>query len=94
MGQVAALDGPLVPILLQQDPGEAGKRAVAAHKKRVAGHAVRSRPPTGDKIQRARIIASAAEAGNVMLARYWPARPVDDDERRELLARAGPRGQR
>lgn len=88
MDQVAALDGPLVPILLQQDPGEAGKRAVDAHKRRLTGHAVRSRPPTGDKVQRARILASAAEAGNVKLVRYWPSRPADEDERREMLARA------
>lgn len=69
MDQRAALDGWQVPILLQQDPGEAGKRAVLSHAARLVGYDVRFRPPTGDKRLRARPLASAAEAGNVRLVK-------------------------
>ena len=69
MDQTAGLDGWEIPILLQQDPGEAGKRGVQAHAKRLKGYDVRWRPPTGDKTVRARPLASAAEAGNVVLVK-------------------------
>lgn len=69
MDQCAALDGWQVPILLQQDPGEAGIRAVQAHATRLVGYEVRWRRPTGDKLLRARPLASAAEAGNVRLVK-------------------------
>lgn len=67
MDQCAAIDGWQVPILLQQDPGSAGKARVEAHKRRLVGHDVRSDPPTGSKVVRAAPLASAAEAGNVRL---------------------------
>lgn len=69
MLQTAAMDGRGVDILLQQDPGEAGKRAVDYFKRLLVGHVVKSNRPTGDKVVRARPLASAAEAGNVVLAR-------------------------
>lgn len=69
MDQTAALDGYRVPVLLQQDPGEAGKRAVQAHARRLVGHDVRFRSPTGDKVQRARPLVAAARAGNLRLVR-------------------------
>lgn len=69
MLQTAAADGQRVEILLQQDPGEAGKRAVEYFRRLLAGFVVSSSRPTGDKVVRARPLASAAEAGNVVLAR-------------------------
>lgn len=69
MDQTAAVDGREVPILLQQDPGSAGKARIAAHRQRLVGHDVRSLPPTGAKAVRARPMASAAEAGNFRLVR-------------------------
>ena len=69
MDQTAALDGWEVPVLLQQDPGEAGKRGVQAHAQRLTGHDVRWRRPTGDKPTRARPMASAAEAKNLRLVK-------------------------
>ena len=72
MDQCAALDGWQTPILLQQEPGSSGKARVAAHRQRLVGYDVRSASPTGDKVARARPLASAAEAGNVrLLAGPW-----------------------
>jgi len=67
MSQVAAADGAFVPIHLQQEPGSAGVARIADHRKRLKGHIVRSRQPTGDKVTRAKPLMSAAEAGNVCL---------------------------
>lgn len=69
MTQTAALDGQRVEILLQLDPGKAGKRAVEYFRRLLEGYVVSSDRPTGDKVVRARPLASAAEAGNVVLAR-------------------------
>jgi len=72
MTQTAAMDGQAVDIWLQQDPGEAGKRAVDYFHRLLAGYVVKSERPTGDKVVRARPLASAAEAGNVVLRRaHW-----------------------
>lgn len=67
MDVTAALDGRDVEIHMQQDPGEAGKRAVQGHARRLMGFTVRWRSPTGDKVKRAKPMASAAEAGNLVL---------------------------
>jgi predicted phage terminase large subunit-like protein len=72
MDQTALLDGASVEIHLQQDPGEVGQRAVEGHVRRLKGHVVRWRRPTGDKVTRAKPLASAAEAGNVVLVSgFW-----------------------
>lgn len=65
--QAAAVDGWQTEVILQQEPGSAGKARVDAHRRRLAGRIVRVDRPTGDKLTRARILASAAEAGNVAL---------------------------
>lgn len=65
--QAAALDGWPVTIDLQQEPGSAGKARADGHARRLTGRAVRVGRPTGSKAVRARILASAAEAGNVKL---------------------------
>lgn len=67
MDQAAALDGHACEVILQQEPGSAGKARIAGHKRRLTGYAVRSAPPTGAKPTRIRIVESAAEAGNVVL---------------------------
>lgn len=69
MDQCASIDGARVSVLLQQEPGSAGKARISAHRRRLVGRDVRSRPPTGNKTVRARILASAAEAGNVKIVR-------------------------
>jgi predicted phage terminase large subunit-like protein len=67
MDQAAALDGWPVTIDLQQEPGSAGKARADGHTRRLTGRAVRVGRPTGSKATRARILSSAAEAGNVKL---------------------------
>lgn len=56
----AANDGVQVPIVLPQDPGQAGVSQIAAFRRLLPGHAVLARRPTGDKITRAGPFSSAA----------------------------------
>lgn len=57
-----------VRISLEQEPGASGKRVIDYFITRVlAGYDVFGEPATGSKIERARILASQAEAGNVLL---------------------------
>lgn len=75
----AALDGSAVRIRLPQDPGQAGKAQIADFAKRLAGYAVSSQRPTGDKGTRAAPFASQVNAGNVsMLRRPWSAPFVEE----------------
>lgn len=67
MDQAAAADGPFVPIHLQQEPGASGKARIADHRRHLKGYEVHGRQPTGSKVQRAKPLMSAAEAGNVYL---------------------------
>lgn len=67
MDQAAAMDGWQVPIVLQQEPGSSGKARIEGHRARLKGYTVQAAPPTGNKIVRAKPLASAAEAGNVVL---------------------------
>lgn len=73
--QCAELDGYRVPIILQQDPGAAGKRAIAYHEERLRamGRIVVSDRPSGDKVLRAKEMSAAAEQGRLHLVRRWPA---------------------
>lgn len=54
---------------LPQDPGQAGKGQVQALTAMLAGHQVHSSPETGDKVVRARPLASQVNAGNVLMLR-------------------------
>lgn len=54
---------------LPQDPGQAGKGQAAALVSLLAGHQVHTSPETGDKIVRARPLASQVNAGNVLMLR-------------------------
>lgn len=79
MDQAAALDDWPVTIDLQQEPGSSGKARVAAHQARLVGRTVRVGRPTGDKAVRARVLSSAAEAGNVkLLAGPWVQEFLDE----------------
>ena len=54
---------------LPQDPGQAGKGQVAALTAMLAGHIVQGSPETGDKVVRARPLASQVNQGNVLMLR-------------------------
>lgn len=85
MSQTAAADGPFVPIHLQQEPGASGVARIAEHRRRLKGHEVRAKLPTGSKVTRAKPLMSAAEAGNV----YLVAGPWNDAFLRECSAWTG-----
>ena len=70
LAQTARLDGPGVPIVLPQDPGQAGKAQTVNLVTRVLrGYDVRFRRPTGSKAVRAAPWVSQARLGNVHLVR-------------------------
>lgn len=80
IANTAALDGKEVPIVIEQEPGSAGKALVSYYQRIVLpGYAVRGVPATGDKVTRAAPFASQAEAGNVSLVRGpWNAAWLDE----------------
>lgn len=64
----AKRDGRTVKIVIEQEPGAAGKAAIERYKRHVLkGHTVYSHLPTGDKTTRAWPVAAAAENGLVQL---------------------------
>jgi len=63
----AILDGPRVHHHGEQEPGAAGKRDAAAFVRLLAGFSVATEPSSGDKVTRARPLASQAQAGNVKI---------------------------
>lgn len=65
--QTALLDGRKVPILLEQEPGSAGKAQVAYFQRMLPGFTVRGIPSSGDKAVRAGPFASMAQSGNIKL---------------------------
>jgi predicted phage terminase large subunit-like protein len=66
----AELTGGRAVILLQQEPGAAGKSFIDSQKRGpLCGYNVRHENPTGDKYTRALPMSSAAEAGNIKLVR-------------------------
>ena len=71
ISQIAAFDGPTVPIYVEQEPGSGGKNQVAfiADDARLANYSVRAHKPEGDKIMRANIWFSEAASGQVFLIR-------------------------
>lgn len=65
----ASRDGPDVPILLPQDPGQAGKSQVVYLTRVLSGYRVEARPATGTKALRAAPLTAQVNAGNVALLR-------------------------
>lgn len=62
--QTAEADGREVPIVIEQDPGQAGVDQVDRYKRDVLrGFIAKSQRPTGDKFVRAQPVAAAAENG-------------------------------
>lgn len=68
--QTAAEDGTGVTIRIEQEPGSAGKTVVDDYvRDHLAGYAVRGKPSTGRKYERAKPVSSKAEHGLVKLVR-------------------------
>jgi predicted phage terminase large subunit-like protein len=64
---------------LPQDPGQAGKGQAQALAAMLAGHHVHTSPETGDKVVRARPLASQVNAGNVLMLRgEWNKAFIDE----------------
>jgi len=71
ISQIAAFDGPTVPIYIEQEPGAGGKNQVAdiADDARLANYSVRKHKPEGDKILRANIWFAEAASGRMFIIR-------------------------
>lgn len=66
--QTSALDGRSVEVGMEEEGGASGKNTTAYYRRKVLpGFAFYTERPTGSKAERARIIASMAQAGNVLL---------------------------
>lgn len=65
----AELDGRDVPVVIEQDPGQAGKDQVASYVRDLAGWTVRGKPKRVDKVTAAGPFSSQVQAGNVRLVR-------------------------
>lgn len=59
-------------IRIPQDPAQAGKAQVGTYTKKLAGHILKAKPVSGDKILRAGPAASQAENGNLYMLRFTP----------------------
>jgi predicted phage terminase large subunit-like protein len=68
--QKAASDGHAVGVYIEQEPGSSGVMTIDHFRRNVlAGYSMRADKVTGSKMERARPLSSAAEAGNIMLVR-------------------------
>lgn len=79
--RIAELDGRATRITLEQEPGSAGVEVVDHYRRKVLkGFNVKAIRPTGDKVERAGPLASAVEAGNVVLVQggLWISEFVDE----------------
>lgn len=80
--QTAEMDGRGVSICIEQEPGSSGVNTIDHYARRVlVGYNFRGTRSTGSKIERARPLSSAAEAGNVcVLNRPWVRDLLDELE--------------
>ena len=80
--QTAELDGRNVFIRMEQEPGASGVNTIDHYARHVlAGFAFKGLRSTGSKLERARPVSSAAEAGNVMCLRgAWNAPFLEEAE--------------
>lgn len=79
--RTAETDGKATPIVLPQDPGQAGVAQVAAFRRLLAGWTVHFARPTGDKVTRAGGYSTQCEGGNVSLvAGEWTNAYLDELE--------------
>jgi len=66
--QTATVDGPGVPIYIEEEPGASGKALIDHYQRRVLpGYTVRPAPASGSKVARAQPLAARAEAGQVYI---------------------------
>jgi predicted phage terminase large subunit-like protein len=66
--QTAIMDGPNVPIRMEQEPGSSGVNTIYHYRMRVlVGYDFDGIPSTGSKVERARPVAAAAHARNIKL---------------------------
>jgi len=79
ISQTAALDGPGVSIVIEQEPGSSGKLWAASLIRILAGYDIRAQPSTGDKLTRAMPFLAQAQAGNVSFLRApWTADAIEE----------------
>ncbi len=80
--QTAEQDGPGVPVHIEQEPGSSGKTVIDHYQRTVlVGWALTGDPATGSKLERAKPVSAAAEAGNLKLVRgSWIAEYLDEAE--------------
>ena len=69
IGQVAALDGKAIPIVLEVEPGSSGKSEFDTTRRSLLEYTVLPDRPTGSKAVRAGPFASASQGGQVKLVR-------------------------
>jgi predicted phage terminase large subunit-like protein len=69
MRATAQRDGKQCPVVIPQDPGQAGKSQIRQFTRYLAGFTVSSKPVTGDKVTRARPLAAQVNVGNVVMMR-------------------------
>lgn len=67
--QTAMLDGIEVPIMIEQDPGSAGKMEAEYYVRRLIGFSVEAKPKRSSKLTYWRPLAAQAKIGNVYLVR-------------------------
>lgn len=79
--QTANSDGRDVEIVIEQEPGSSGKIVVDDFRRALIGFSARGNRETGDKVSRARPVASQAEIGNVWLIEAaWTKEYLDEME--------------
>lgn len=70
VGGTAAMDGHETAIQMEQEPGSSGLNTIDHYARRVLlGYSFRGVRATGSKVERARPVAAAAEAGNIKIVR-------------------------
>lgn len=75
----ASADGKAITVAIPQDPGQAGKAQIRSLTTYLSGYSVSSKPVSGDKITRARPLASQVNIGNVLLLRGgWNAALIEE----------------
>ena len=75
----AEQDGPMVQIMLPQDPGQAGKSQVEDYIHMLAGFNAKAEAQSGDKVTRANPLSAQIEIGRVsVLQRVWAKALLDE----------------
>lgn len=77
----AHADGPLVEIVMEQEPGSAGKSVIEDYIRLLIGFVFRGDRPTGEKVVRAKPLVTQAAAGNVILVQgLWNSEFLEEAE--------------